>query len=151
MFSKRVVDWEVIEMLLCASDLARAGYHYALSAAAQSLSDGWGRVAIYARHETLGVARHAFDWCGDLLADALLEAAYRVAEGRGVGIAYDGAEIAEIAGIARVARMYRRAAKRVDPAGQRKHPDLDKRSRAGLRVSAEFHRRLERAGIEVEQ
>lgn len=79
------IDHDLVDLLLCAADLARLGDHYPLSRLAEH-TDGALVLSLYeARTEAMAVAPRVFEYRNDLLADTLLEAAYRVAEGRGIG------------------------------------------------------------------
>jgi hypothetical protein len=81
-----VIDEDLVDLLLCAADLARQGYAMPITEAQERLGPPDGAVialCLDARCEAMAVAPRVFEYRGDLLADTLLEAAYRVAEGRG--------------------------------------------------------------------
>jgi hypothetical protein len=81
------VHAELVEFLLTAADLAAAGYNRPLTEAVERWGGGERakQLSIEAREEARAVAPYVFDYCGELLAQTLVEAAYRVADGRGVG------------------------------------------------------------------
>lgn len=80
-------NWPLIHFLLCAADNARMGYIGALSTTVEAFgqSDETSLLALEAREEAVAIAPRVFAYRNDLLADTLLEAAYRVAENRGIG------------------------------------------------------------------
>lgn len=81
-----MIDEALIDLLLCAADLARQGYAMPITEALERLGMLGGEsiaLSVDARCEAMAVAPRVFEYRGDLLADTLLEAAYRVAEGRG--------------------------------------------------------------------
>lgn len=75
-------DPALVELLLCAAELARLGTENALFAAAMNVGAS-SALQLEARHEVMDVSPRGFFYRGDLLADTMLEAAYRVSEGRG--------------------------------------------------------------------
>lgn len=71
-----------VELLLCASELARLGVEFALSAAVEALDLAYSDVAL----EAAFAAREVGALYGDSMsADSYLEAAYRVMQGSGAG------------------------------------------------------------------
>lgn len=76
----RTEDDPVVELLLCASDLARRGVGFALTAAVELLDCSFTTTAM----EAALTAREVGSLYGESMgADAYLEAAYRVMEGKG--------------------------------------------------------------------
>lgn len=78
------IDHALIEVLLCAADLARMGYENPLREVRDRI-DADPNTTFEAVCEIQAVAPRCFEYRNDLLAETILEAAYRVAEGRGIG------------------------------------------------------------------
>lgn len=75
-------DPALVDLLLCAADVARAGVDNPLLVVWEWMECDHALV-VAARYELMFVAPRGAFYRGDLLADTMLEAAYRVSEGRG--------------------------------------------------------------------
>lgn len=73
----------IIELLLCAADLAERGASFGLTEAVEWLGLAYSELALVASYEARAVAIELHT-DGDIGTREYLEAAYRVAEGRGV-------------------------------------------------------------------